>query len=320
MENKTLSHRKSGKEEPVFDAVACSHTANLLGVRLRAKGTTEIENISSLLTTLPTLNSVNHKISIKFDRGYGKIKVLGAVGEKGYDMSTVAATVGSNHPFIASDVSEAYVQTLVANRDPHKDAKMSLFKEFVLDGNELGGPQVSVAKRKMKLSDSDKTVTVYASAIRDVHDKKVPCKDLRFFNTGRNHFINAHVWIATDKNVYLTANLLFLSRQASEARSKVETKLRAWCQPLTLTQRTGDWFLMRKFRITGTIASSLPAAQVLQEDDDEHSAKRTLLDKFNDSHHNRTHRSTEHMQQGSNNEQLEMQDWVKHVFEVGMLE
>jgi hypothetical protein len=55
VETKTLSDRKAGKEGPVFDAIACLHTGMLFGTRLRVSGTSEIDNIASLLTTLPDL-------------------------------------------------------------------------------------------------------------------------------------------------------------------------------------------------------------------------------------------------------------------------
>ena len=321
VETKTLSHRKAGKEGPVFDAVACSHTSAVLGVRLRVRGCSELDNITELLSVFPTIRSVHQSVGIKFDRGYGKRKTLGIVGEKGYRMSTVVSTVGSGHPFISYEVAEAYKEELTKKKDKDKAAKVALFNEFVLDGNDLCGPQIWVAKSQIKVGDNDRQIPMYGTAIRYVHDKKVVRKDLRFFSTCPDSYDTSKYWIATDKALVVHGGFLFSSIRTTNERETVQATLLQSCYPLTIAQRTGDWFLMRKFRITGTISSSLPNVEDLESDE----SKRKLLEQFNDSHHNRQHRSTKFMQQGSMNEEpllekLEAEEWVHQVFEVGMLQ
>ena len=102
VECKPLSNRKAGKEGPVVYVIADSHLGCLLGMRLRVKRETELSNTMHLFDHFPTLLSSNSDVSITFDRGYGKIKMLHTVGAKGYHMCTVAITVGSHHPFITS--------------------------------------------------------------------------------------------------------------------------------------------------------------------------------------------------------------------------
>jgi hypothetical protein len=55
VECKTLIHRKSGKEGPVVDAIADSHVGCLLGMRLRVKGESELDNVMKLFERFPTL-------------------------------------------------------------------------------------------------------------------------------------------------------------------------------------------------------------------------------------------------------------------------
>jgi len=254
VECKTLSYRKAGKEGPVVDAIADSHLGCILGMRLHVKGETELSNIMSLVNRFPTLLSSNHNVSIKFDRGYGKMKMLHTVGLKGYRMTTVASTVGSNHPFITSKEANDYIEKMESKRDKDKNLKLGMFKNFVLDGSPTAGAQVTYAKKDIDLRESDgATCTVYAFAIRDVFDKKEAVKDIRFFNTGGS--INDHtanLWIAIRKtDIGINGNHLFSERMTSPARKMAEDILSNSCGPLTVGQRTGDWFLLRRFHFTG---------------------------------------------------------------------
>lgn len=251
------------------------------------------------------------------------MKVLEVVGQKGYNMSCVAASVGSGHPFISHEVFVHKRSLMEKNKDNKMLEKLELVKDFVLDENKLAGPQVCVAKRYLEVQVSDKVTktTLYATTIQDCHDKKAIVKDLRFFNTGYTSFDNVHVWVGTEKNISIKNNFLFSSVKGNAGRVNIENTLVNYCRPLTVSQRTGDWFLMRKFRITGTVSLSLPTLAQLSTDAEKH----PLLDKFNDSHHNREHKSTDNMKQGTNNEaplmeRLGTQDWVHEVYEVGMLE
>ena len=94
------------------------------------------------------------------------------------------------------------------------------------------------------------------------------------------------------------------------------------CQPLTVHQRTVDWHLLRRFRYIGTVGASICSGDCDIDDSDEW--KSTFTDKCVDSWFRR-HSSNDFMKQGTANEKfvvqrLGMEDWVKDVFEVGMLQ
>ena len=51
-------------------------------------------------------------VSIKFDQGHGKIKMLLAVSAKRYQMCTIANSAGVQHPFISWSVADEYIKCL----------------------------------------------------------------------------------------------------------------------------------------------------------------------------------------------------------------
>ena len=154
VESQNHSDCKAGKDGPVADAVADSHLGINFGFRLRLSGESELDNIRQLLDRLPTLKSVDHDVEIKFDRGYGKMTLLSAVGIKGYSMRTIACEIGSKHPFIKAADAVAFKESL--NRDGETDLQddddhpmVAIYKElepFILDGTD-GCAQVTSAKR-----------------------------------------------------------------------------------------------------------------------------------------------------------------------------
>ena len=82
METKTVSNRKSRKEGPVSNCVACSLTNVMFGLRLRTQGISQERNVESLLSTLPKLTSQNQQVWLTFDRGYGKLSFVESQAEK----------------------------------------------------------------------------------------------------------------------------------------------------------------------------------------------------------------------------------------------
>jgi hypothetical protein len=64
-------------------------------------------------------------------------------------------------------------------KDKHKDAKIVLFKIFVLDGNKLSGSHVCAANKDMLLEDGVRKSTVYAVTKQNVNDKNISLKDLQ---------------------------------------------------------------------------------------------------------------------------------------------
>jgi hypothetical protein len=172
------------------------------------------------------------------------------------------------------------------------------------------------------LHDSDGAkCMVYAFAIRDVFDKKEPVKDLRFFNTsGVINNTTVNLWIAMPKSkLHIHGNYLFSEKTASTKRQLMESYLNLKCGPLTVSQRTGDWFVLRRFHFTGTLGANIDPTSVYTNE-----SKLELFNKCVNSWFGR-HKSTVCMQQGSANEsfivqRLQQQEWVTDVFEVGMLQ
>jgi hypothetical protein len=120
----------------------------------------------------------------------------------------------------------------------------------------------------MSVSESDGSkVKIHAYALKDIYDKKISTKLLRFFSSGGN-LATANTFIAMKKkNQCITSNYLFSSpildneidpdgnepASLPANRALAESTLLTDCQPLTVCQRGCDWFTGRRFRFTGTI-------------------------------------------------------------------
>ena len=60
--------------------------------------------------------------------------------------------------------------------------RVSIFRKFVLEATEFGGPSVRVATKVIKLN-QHRNKKIYATAIRDIFDKNKVVKYIRFFST-----------------------------------------------------------------------------------------------------------------------------------------
>ena len=69
VEKKTVSARKTGKDGPVSDCLAEALVGVLLGMRLRASGESQRENVKKLIDTVPPITQALHQPSMKIDRG-----------------------------------------------------------------------------------------------------------------------------------------------------------------------------------------------------------------------------------------------------------
>ena len=117
VEQRTVSERKSGKEGPVSNCIACSFTSVLFGFRLRVKGESQQANVHALIDTLPSITTSEEKIRLTFDRGYGKMDFIEENARKRYNISTIATTVGSRHPFVTKRESDKYIQYYQAKEE-----------------------------------------------------------------------------------------------------------------------------------------------------------------------------------------------------------
>ena len=110
VEQKTVSERKSGKEGPVSDCIACSFTSVLFGLRIRLKGESQQANVHALIDTLPSITTSEEKIRLTFDQGYGKMDFIEENARKRYIISTIATTLGSRHPYVTKKESDKCIQ------------------------------------------------------------------------------------------------------------------------------------------------------------------------------------------------------------------
>ena len=69
VEEKAVSNRKSGKEWPVADCMACSILEIVYGMKLRSSGVSQVDNVVALVSAVP---KINQNVSLTFDCGYGK--------------------------------------------------------------------------------------------------------------------------------------------------------------------------------------------------------------------------------------------------------
>ena len=183
VKSKTVSNRKAGKEGPVADCVACSFTSVLYGVRLRIRGEKMVDNIHSLVDTLPKITCTDENIRLTFDRGYGTLKFIEDTSAKNYKISTIATTVGSRHPFLFKKEMDKFVQNCLHRGEETGEVmrKVALFQKWVGDFDELTGSRIRIAKKKL-----DNNKYVYAYALNELFDPTSENKLLRFFSTGDN--------------------------------------------------------------------------------------------------------------------------------------
>ena len=82
----------------------------MFGLRLRVKGESQQANVHALIDTLPYITTSEEKIRLIFDRGYGKMDFIEENARKRYNISTIATTLGSRHPFVTKKESDKYIQ------------------------------------------------------------------------------------------------------------------------------------------------------------------------------------------------------------------
>ena len=181
------------------------------------------------------------------------------------------------------------------------------------DPNILLGPELKVAQ----LTDSP---SLYAYAYRDIFDKKVAQKLLRFFIYG---FPNVESilrsWvIVPKKNDKLPFHRLhYYYASKPEIVQNAEDFFSDRTQPLTHAQRTAEWFILRAFHLTATMASRIINSAHPMDDT-------TILEMLLSSWFSRS-RSTTDMVIGTKNESaiiaaFSKSTYVLDVFECGLFE
>jgi hypothetical protein len=206
LESKTLCSRKTGKEGSTADIICDSFLQIVLGMRLRTSSDTQLENVEKLLDTFPPIEE--NRLSdfgplLACDRGYGKKKVIQLFAKKHYKVITVCAAAGSEHPIVPTSVVNAYHKKLLSQQSEENmvlqqddDSEMidslSNISQWTIADNEdvLLGPEIKVAM-------DAEVEQLYAIAYRDIFDKKIAQKILRFFIYGfpnSTAIINDGLW------------------------------------------------------------------------------------------------------------------------------
>jgi len=189
IESKILSDWKAGKEGPATDVIFDSFFQILFGMRLRTVGESQLVNVEKLLDTMPAIGA-DYQLSMNgpimaFDHGYGKVSFISLPVRHNYKVITIAKSVGSEHPFVGPTVIDALRKKVATS---HPQFALEAFENILHDNkvndfiiqdidNILSGPEVRVVR---SVDDN----LFHAVVIRDIFDKKVQQKNLRFFIYG----------------------------------------------------------------------------------------------------------------------------------------
>jgi hypothetical protein len=193
---------------------------------------------------------------------------------------------------------------------------LSNINQWTIADNEdvLLGPEIKVAM------DAD-VEELYAVAYRDIFDKKIAQKILRFFIYGfPNTTIIMNRWAVVGKVTKASCSPLFVDdipQDNLEDAELIEQHLMERCTILTSVQRSCDWFTLRGFHLTATMAGKLFTSSTTLTPTE-------VLEKLMDSWFSRS-RSTTPMVIGSKNENAVLKafsdlDFVSSVFDVGLIE
>jgi hypothetical protein len=337
VEHKIISDRKSGGEGPTCDCICDSYFQFVLAMRVRSTGDSQIYNVEKLLDMLqPVDNNELSKLGpiLACDRGYGKKSAVELFASKNYKVIAIANAMGSEHPFVGSSTVNAYTKKIrehnVLRRTTSSDndeeslggvleLDIQTFEETIApyalsdDQDTLLGPELRVAQ----LSE---TPSLYAYAYHDILDKKIAQKLLRFFVYGfPNVDSMLRSWvIVPKKNDKVTfERLYYYYANKPTVVQDAETYFNDRAQPLTHAQRTAEWFILRAFHLTATMASRiLNSANPMDSS--------TILEMLLLSWFSRS-RSTTEMVIGTTNETaillaFSRNPFVLHLFECGLFE
>jgi hypothetical protein len=205
------------------------------------------------------------------DRGYGKKSFIEMLAEKNFKVITIASPVGSDHPIVGSTTVAGYAEKLkalsretpnnmeyVSDDEPTNelndvvDKNLETFhqslEEYTLqdDPNQLLGPEMIVARHS-------EIPHFFAIGLRDIFDKKIAQKVLRFYMIGFpkiNSVLNK--WVIVPKNSNKNFKRLFHPGEKSAVVQHLEDYLISRTMPLTHSQRTADWFTLHGFHLSAT--------------------------------------------------------------------
>jgi hypothetical protein len=211
-------------------------------MRLRTFGESQLVNVANLLDTMPAIGVDFHASMngpfIAFDHGYGKVSFINLLMERNYKVITIANAVGSEHPFVGTTAIDAFKKKVRVTH-PHLDIEAiyillqdNNIPNFMIQDidNILFGPEVKVARH---MNDH----LFHAVAIRDVYDKKVAQKILRFFFHGfpEHYFLKYWIFVLKKTEKILLNRLFYIDECALDTK-ELESILIQYCNPLMHAQ------------------------------------------------------------------------------------
>lgn len=278
---KTLSNRKAvaDKEGHMADVVCDALFRTALGIRFRRRGISQAQNVRALFTHITNDESSLSLRggSVTADRGYAKVECVAELCSLGFGAVMIfPLCLKDCHLFAAASVNNRRSDNLLDGRDDSASEDdiacecrprflpATRPRKFVVDDKPLLGPAALMATTSFTVSgESARTsaIKVAAVAVRERGDNDQAA--VHRFVVAMPDVTNADLalkWIAVPyKTLEDPSNTLFARSRRSADESVLsfaETVLKSTCFPLTVQQRCADWFIMRKFRVTGTTAAT----------------------------------------------------------------
>lgn len=281
---KMLSARKADKEGHCVDAIADALFRITFMVRFRRRGESQTENVEKLINSIVDERGESSLSGfvVTADRGYGKISMIPSLATRGVGFVFIMPQhLIRCHPFVArshfqpdrddvEDNESGNESDVSPSRIDHEAVSGVQFDRgtaFVIDDHPQLGLCCKYAQKTFKDPGKDLNVRVTAAAVRERGTNKF-AKTLRFMYAlpkCLSDLINC--WVAVPKAAS-TAGLLFSRRQGDPSLTvpsdtSVDTRdvLQRHCLSntaiLTVDQRCSDWFILRQFRVTGTMSGRL---------------------------------------------------------------
>ena len=274
---KSISIRKADREGQSADVIADSLFRFTIDSRLHRRGEGRIESVRQLLKNVQEGRGELSTRSTIFtaDRGYSSPAFMKEMSSFGYSCILIMPEhLLSVHPFVSLSHLDGVNADLIANDNEarnHGDEEAQCedgpettvegtvgsfpasLRKFIVDDNGKLGPAIYSAK---KVGVCDRNAKTKAYAVRE------PCKGtlanvLRFqldmpteMSTTITH------WVYCKHGTRLTSDI-FHAGTDDNLRNETRRALLQNCHALTRGQRCADWFILRRFRVTATVASKV---------------------------------------------------------------
>ena len=253
------SHKKRFQNHQPSDVVVDVATRAIVGVQYRQAGRPQLEMVENLLTfwvkTNAGIDSL-HGVITTFDRGYSKRAVWEMFARRGMPFVGICGDSFNGHPMVAESET-ASCRYLVGSRIP--------------DAGQLGDAVYWTTRTVRHPGASGTSVATVALAVRQNSRRKATTdaqrrntQVLRFVCGGLPHqeqlpsvMCFVRYVVAPDSR---RATLFFPSAHVDPGgwKALLESKLTSrGVVPLTAAQRTADWFIRKRYLITGTNALHL---------------------------------------------------------------